>query len=139
MALTIDEILELQSKILSARTDSSTNPNMTYSSIPARNKALNPEYFSGNDTKIVNALNTMYKNATDTSESVNKITDKFNNVVLDTEVFVNEWNKLKELMEEDTIVEGLIDLYENKLPESSNTSFEYATEDDIDSIINNLI
>lgn len=136
MSLTIDEILELQAKILSARTDSTTNPNMTYSSIPARNKALNPEYFSGNDTKIVNALNTMYKTNLNTAESTKKITDKFNNVVLDTETYTEEWDKLKELMKEDTIVEGLINLYENKLPNES--SFEYVTTDEIDSIINNL-
>lgn len=136
MSLTIDEILELQAKILSARTDSTTNPNMTYSSIPARNKALNPEYFSGNDTKIVNALNTMYKTNLNTAESANRITDKFNNVVLDTETYTEEWDKLKELMKEDTIVEGLINLYENKLPNESG--FEYVTTDEIDSIINNL-
>lgn len=134
MALTIDEIIELQEQILSARTDSNTN--MTYSSIPARNKALNPDFFSGNDTKIVNALNSMYKNTANNTESVNKITDKFNNVVLDTETYTEEWDKLKVLMEEDTIVEGLISLYENKLPNESE--FEYATTDEIDSIIKNL-
>lgn len=44
MAMTLDEIMELQAKILAARTDSSTNPNMKYSKLASRNTGLNPEY-----------------------------------------------------------------------------------------------
>ena len=139
MALTIDEILELQAKILAARSDSAVNPNMTYSSVAGRNKALNPEYFTGNDTKVVNAINKTYKMADSARVTSEKAIKRMNSVVMDTETYSSEWNKLQNLMTKDTIVEGLIDLYENKLSGSIDSSLEYATEDDIDSIIKNLI
>lgn len=139
MAMTIDEILEMQAKILAARTDTSTNPNMKYSGIASKNTGLNPNYFSGNNTKIVNALNTVYKKAEDASDTAQKTKEKLNEIVLDTEMNSDEWTKLKGLMDHNTIVEGLVDLYENKLPNSSGGSTsDYATEEDIDSIINKL-
>lgn len=138
MAMTLDEIMELQAKILAARTDTSTNPNMKYNKLTSRNTGLNPEYFSGNDTKMVNALNMLYKKADDAANTAKKTKDKLNEIVLDTELNVDEWTKLKGLMDQDTIVEGLVDLYENKLPNSSGGSADYATEEDIDSIINKL-
>lgn len=138
MAMTLDEIMELQAKILAARTDTSTNPNMKYNKLASRNTGLNPEYFSGNDTKMVNALNMLYKKADDAANTAKKTKDKLNEIVLDTELNVDEWTKLKGLMDQDTIVEGLVDLYENKLPNSSGGSADYATEEDIDSIINKL-
>lgn len=139
MAMTIDEILEMQAKILAARTDTSTNPNMKYSGIASKNTGLNPNYFSGNNTKIVNALNTVYKKAEDASDTAQKTKEKLNEIVLDTEMNSDEWIKLKGLMDHNTIVEGLVDLYENKLPNSSGGSTsDYATEEDIDSIINKL-
>lgn len=136
--MTLDEIIKLQAKILSARTDTSTNPNMKYSKIASKNTGLNPDYFSGNDTKIVNALNTLYKKAEDASDTAKKTKDKINEIILDTELNVDEWTKLKDLMNQDTIVEGLVDLYENKLPNSSGSTADYATKEDIDSIINKL-
>lgn len=139
MALTIDEILDLQAKILSARTDSETNPNMKYNSIASRNKALNPDYFTGNNTKMVNAINYLYEKAEVAESTAKNAVNKFNKAVIDIDIYEDEWNKLQELMTKGTIVEGLIDLYENKLPESSEVNIEYATNDDIDSIINNLI
>ena len=138
MAMTLDEIMELQAKILAARTDTSTNPNMKYSKFASRNTGLNPEYFKGNDTKIVNALNTLYKKTDDAADTAKKTKDKLNEIVLDTELNVDEWTKLKGLMDQNTIVEGLVDLYENKLPNSSGAPTDYATEEDIDSIINKL-
>ena len=138
MAMTLDEIMELQAKILAARTDTSTNPNMKYNKLASRNTGLNPEYFSGNDTKMVNALNMLYKKADDAADTAKKTKDKLNEIVLDTELNVDEWTKLKGLMDQNTIVEGLVDLYENKLPNSSGGSADYATEEDIDSIINKL-
>ena len=64
MALT-DQEKVLQAGILAEKTDTTTNPNMVYSTAGAANKGLNPAYFTGNNTKIVNAMNATYKQTLD--------------------------------------------------------------------------
>lgn len=138
MALT-DEQKVLQADILTEKTDSSTNPNMTYSTSTAKNKALNPNYFSGNDTKVVNAINATFKQAEKAIVTVDNFSSKVNEVLLDVGS-TNGLAKLEQLrtdMGQQTLVEGLIDLYENKLPTYATTdSIEYATSEELVNMYN---
>ena len=138
MALT-DEQKVLQADILTEKTDSSTNPNMTYSTSTAKNKALNPNYFYGNDTKVVNAINATFKQAEKAIVTVDNFSSKVNEVLLDVGS-TNGLAKLEQLrtdMGQQTLVEGLIDLYENKLPTYATTdSIEYATSEELVNMYN---
>lgn len=140
MALT-DQEKVLQAGILAEKTDTTTNPNMVYSTAGAANKGLNPAYFSGNNTKIVNAMNATYKQAEMAISTVAGFGDKMNNILLNTET--NEGKvKLEQLrtdMGYQTLIEGLIDLYENKLPTyATNDSIEYATAQELVNMYNAL-
>lgn len=110
MAMTDEELL-LQMNILATRTD--TNENMPYKTNAILNKGLNPEFFSGQQTKIVNAINTLAANSQIATNAANSVTEKINKMILDESIYGNDvkWDNLKALMDQPTIVEGLIDLY----------------------------
>lgn len=138
MALT-DQEKVLQAGILAEKTDEATNPNMTYSSMATNNKGLNPAYFVGNNTKIVNAINSTYKQAQKAMTTVTNFGGKINDVLLDTGTPEGQV-KLEQLrtdMGHQTLVEGLIDLYENKLPTyATNDSIEFATPEELVAMYN---
>lgn len=115
MSLSTDELL-LQMNILATKTDPETNSNMVYSTIAALNKGLNPEYFSGNNTKIVNAINKIAVDIKNTSTMVTDLITKTNSVLMDTYSEENKiiWEKVQELMEKSTIIEGLQRMLEGK-------------------------
>jgi hypothetical protein len=102
-----DEELMLQLEILTSKTES--NPNMVYKANAALNKALNPSYFSGNATKIVNAINDL---AVKTDQSIviaKTVAQKVNDILLDVDTADNAviWENVKELMGKETIIEGI--------------------------------
>lgn len=138
MALT-DEQKVLQADILTEKTDSDTNPNMTYSTSAAKNKALNPDTFSGNNSKVVNAINLTYKQAEKAMTTVTNFGSKLDNILLNTETSDGS-AKLEQLrvdMGHQTLIEGLIDLYENKLPTYTTIdSIEYATSEELVNMYN---
>lgn len=140
MALT-DQEKVLQAGILAEKTDTTTNPNMVYSTAGAANKGLNPAYFSGNNTKIVNAMNATYKQAEMAISTVAGFGDKMNNILLNTETSEGKV-KLEQLrtdMGHQTLIEGLIDLYENRLPTYITKSFiEFATTQELVDMYNAL-
>lgn len=112
MALT-EEQLSLQLAILTSKT--ADNADMTYSGIVSRNKGLNPNYFSGNYTAIVNALNSMYKNMVDVSDNskatVKTVSDKLGSE--DSEESIAAWTELKNKIQEinstyTTITQGML-------------------------------
>lgn len=111
MAMTEEELL-LQMNILASKT--SDNPNMTYKANKTLNKGLNPEYFSGNDSKIVNILNDMYSSIEVAGASALNAVNKINEIVVDTSSTdgMTSWEHLKSIMNRPTIVQGLIDLYD---------------------------
>lgn len=138
MALT-DEEKVLQAGILAEKTDEATNPNMTYSAIISNNKGLNPAYFTGNNTKIVNAINTSYKQAQNAMTSVTNFGNQINDVLLDTgdTEGLAKLEQLRTDMGQQTLIEGLIDLYENKLPTyATNDSIEFATPEELVAMYN---
>lgn len=108
MALTDEELLQ-QVNILATKTDETTNPNMTYKKNATLNKGLNPDYFSGQYTKIVNALNKLAEGADTTTTKANDIATKVNSILLDTDDYNNAllWEAVQGLMGKSTIIEGL--------------------------------
>ena len=138
MALT-DQEKVLQAGILAEKTDTTTNPNMVYSTAGAANKGLNPAYFTGNNTKIVNAMNKTYKQAEMAMSTVDTFGNKIDNILLNTETSEGQ-TKLEQLrtdMGQQTLIEGLIDLYENKLPTyATNDSIEFATPEELVAMYN---
>lgn len=106
MALSEDE-LRLQLDILTQRTDQ--NEQMVYKTSAILNKALNPDVFSGQNSRIVNAINLLATNIEKSNALSNNVANKVNEILLDTSMDVNLaiWNEVKELMEKDTIIEGI--------------------------------
>lgn len=121
--LTSEELIE-QAKMLTTKTDSSTNPNMSYSTIVTRNTGLNPNYFSSNYTTIVNALNLTMKKAVDSDTKVTTFGEKISETIGDTSSIEmsEKFENLKALMGQNTIIEGLIDLYNEKLVSKENVT-----------------
>ena len=139
MALT-DQEKVLQAGILAEKTDTATNPNMTYTTSVIANKGLNPAYFTGNNTKFVNAMNATYKQAQTAMTTVNSFGNKINGVLLDTGTTDGQ-AKLEQLrtdMGYQTLIEGLIDLYENKLPTYVTTESFNTALGDIESLLSNI-
>lgn len=133
------DINKLQLDILTTKT--ADNPNMTYSTSTAKNKALNPNYFSGNDTKIVNAINSTYKQAQTAMTTVTNFGSKLDNILLNTETSDGS-AKLEQLrvdMGHQTLIEGLIDLYENKLPTYATTEYVDTKLGDISTALDNIL
>ena len=106
MAMSEDQ-LKLQLDILTSKTED--NPDMTYRANAVLNKGLNPEYFTGANTKIVNAINLLAADSVKTSEVAQLVAEKVNEILLDTSIDANNviWQNVKELMEMNTIIEGL--------------------------------
>ena len=106
MALTEEQILQ-QINVLTTKT--SENTQMTYKTNGALNKALNPNTFSGSNTKIVNAINLLASMADVATATSNAVSEKLNSILLDIDVTDNAaiWENVKNLMEKNTIIEGL--------------------------------
>lgn len=113
MAMTDEELL-LQLNILASKT--SDNSNMVFKANATLNKGLNPEYFSGNSSKIVNAINNLAADAAKTNTTAQNVADKVNEILLDISSEENQqvWENLKTAMGQPTIIQGLNDLYAGK-------------------------
>ena len=106
MALTEEQILQ-QINVLTQKT--SDNPEMIYKTSATRNTALNPEYFSGQNTKIVNAINKLAADFEILEKFVRSTAGKNDDVLLDVNTDLNApvWEETKELMEATTVIEGI--------------------------------
>jgi hypothetical protein len=109
-----EEELKLQLDILTTKT--SDNPDMVYKASAITNKGLNPEYFTGNNTKIVNAINYLAEQSVTTTEVAQLVAEKVNEVLLDISNYENSliWENVKQLMEIDTIIEGIQRILQGK-------------------------
>ena len=114
MALSEEAILQ-QINVLTTKT--AENAEMIYKAIPALNKGLNPEFFKGNDTKIVNAINKLAVDVNALNTAVINMIEKVNSVLMDTASTQNKevWEETQKLMGEETIIEGIKALLEGKL------------------------
>ena len=108
MALTEEQLL-LQMEILATKTDSATNPNMVFKTNATLNKGLNPSYFTGNYTKIVNALNQVAINADNAKVTATNVLNKVNEVMLDVSTTEGSaiWNNVKAKTGKDTVIESI--------------------------------
>ena len=97
MALT-DEQLAIQLQVLTEKT--SDNASMTYTKTARTNKALNPDKFSGHNSKIVNAINSLYTDSVKTQKDAATSTQILNNVLGSTAIPENEteWNSVVEIL-----------------------------------------
>ena len=114
MALSEETILQ-QINVLTTKT--SENPKMEYKTIPALNKGLDPEHFTGNDTKIVNAINKIAMETKALNTAVIGMISRVNELISDMSSEVNRavWEETMKLMNADNIVEGMKNLAEGKL------------------------
>lgn len=98
MALT-DEQLAIQLQVLTEKT--SNNASMTYTSSARTNKALNPDKFSSNNSKIVNAINLLYDDSVKTQADAATSTQILNDVLGSTSVPENEteWHSVVEILQ----------------------------------------
>jgi hypothetical protein len=126
MALSKEE-LQLQIDILTSRTDD--NDGMKYSKLPGINKGLNPDFFTGNNTRIVNAINKLAQDVAAMQTAVIDMINKTNGVILDVNSVENQeiWKETKRLMGEDTIIEGIRAILEGK---SQDRIFDLDEEDE---------
>lgn len=108
MALTDEELL-VQLKVLTEKT--SDNANMTYSTATRNNKSLNPDVFSGQNSKIVNAINLLYDNSVQVQADSSTSTQMINTVMGSTLITDNQsaWNDVVE------IIKGINSQYTNMI------------------------
>ena len=78
---TLNERQQVQYDVLTYKLDTTTNNKLVYKTNTTLNKGLNPNYFSGNNTKIVNILNSFYKDINYVKGAVTNVYNKFNPIV----------------------------------------------------------
>lgn len=107
---------ELQRQIDILTTNTKDNEGMVYNSVAILNTGLNPDYFTGNNTSIVNAINLLAQESVTTNEVAQLVADKVNEILLDISNDENKliWDNLKELMEIDTVIEGIQRILQGK-------------------------
>ena len=113
MALSEDQIRQ-QINVLTQKT--SENTEMVYKANAILNKALNPEFFSGNSTKIVNAINELALANSANEEALVAIANKVNSLLLDTSNDSNNivWEEVKSLSGQDTVIEVINSILKGK-------------------------
>ena len=113
MALSEEAILQ-QINVLTAKT--SENPDMVYKTIAALNKALDPSYFSGHNSTIVNAINKLAGEVNLLNNAIVNLINKNNEVLSDIYTAENKenWADAKELMGVDNIIDGIRAILEGK-------------------------
>ena len=99
-------INQIAYEVLTRKMDTKTNPLMVYKPSGFLNKGLNPEYFTGNGSKLVNILNSLQKGNNMAVNTVGNVYTKFNPVVGDVdapEVQVY-YNALKEATGQESLL-----------------------------------
>ena len=130
---------QVQYDVLTFKLDSTTNPKLVYKAMPTANKGLDPNFFSGNGTKLVNILNKFANDMKNTSDIVNKVYDTYNPVILNTTT--DEGKALLEKMRlatgKDTLVESVTALANGEIgglaflnPDDSNDGFSIVYDAD---------
>lgn len=114
MTLSEEAILQ-QINVLTTKT--SENSEMVYKATAALNKGLNPDFFSGNNTKIVNAINKLASEINMLNNAVVNMIEKTNSVLSDVYTAENKqnWEDTKELMGHDNLIDGIKALLEGQL------------------------
>lgn len=122
-----DEEKALQQKLFSTNTDK--NDNMNYSRIDVINKGLDPEFLSGNKSRMVNAINYAVSE-TNLNKKFNQNTyNKFANLIIDPNTVYGA-SRVSEMQNklDPTIVESICTLYDI-ISKPGISGIEYYEED----------
>ena len=108
-------INQIAYEILTRKMDTKTNPLMVYKTVTATNKGLNPNYFVGNNAKLVNILNNLEREIGVIDTSVGGVYKTLNPVIGDTATSKIQLylNALREVTGKETIIEILYWLFVN--------------------------
>ena len=130
---------QVQYDVLTFKLDSTTNPKLVYKAMPTANKGLDPNFFSGNSTKLVNILNKFANDMKNTSDIVNKVYNTYNPVILDTVTVEGKalLEKMRLATGKDTLVESVTALANGEIgglaflnPDDSNDGFSIVYDAD---------
>lgn len=122
-----DEEKALQQKLFSTNTDK--NDNMNYSRIDVINKGLDPEFLSGNKSRMVNAINYAVSE-TNLNKKFNQNTyNKFANLIIDPNTVYGA-SRVSEMQNklDPTVVESICTLYDI-ISKPGISGIEYYEED----------
>ena len=130
---------QVQYDVLTIKLDSTTNPKLIYRKSPNANKGLDPSLFSGDNTKIVNILNSFAKNIDLAVKTAQDVYNTYNPVILET--ITDEGKALLEKMRlatgKDTLVESVTALANGEIgglaflnPDDSNDGFSIVYDAD---------
>ena len=114
---TLNERQQVQYDVLTYKLDTATNNKLVYKTSLVTNKGLNPDYFKGNNTKLVNILNDFYKTINSTKQTVDEVYTKFNPVILDTANSANKaiLDQMRAATGKDTLVESVLALAKGEI------------------------
>ena len=112
-----DERKQVQYDVFTYKLDPVTNDKLVYKGSKTLNKGLNPNYFNGNNTKIVNILNDFYEVINTTKSTVAEVYKVFNPVVLDTTVEANKLilEAMRKATGKDTLIESVLALAKGEI------------------------
>lgn len=112
-----NERKQVQYDVFTYRLDSTTNDKLVYRASKLLNKGLNPNYFTGDNTKIVNILNDFYTVIDKTKSTVAEVYNVFNPVVLDTAVDSNKaiLEAMRKVTGKQTLVESVLALAKGEI------------------------
>ena len=136
---TLNERKQVQYDVLTYKLDSTTNDKLVYKASQLTNKGLNPDYFNGNETKIVNILNKFAESINLAVQTAQDVYNIYNPVILDT--LTSEGKALLEKMRlatgKDTLVESVTALANGEIgglaflnPDDSNDGFSIVYDAD---------
>ena len=114
---TLNERKQVQYDVLTYKLDVTTNEKLVYKTSPIANKGLNPDYFSGNKSKLVNILNSFYETINLTKQTVSEVYTKFNPVILDIANSANAaiLDQMRAATGKDTLVESVLALAKGEI------------------------
>ena len=114
---TLNERKQVQYDVLTYKLDVATNDKLVYKTSQLTNKGLNPDYFKGNETKIVNILNKFYKDIDTIDITVGNVYKKFNPIILDTSIDANKviLDQMRTATGKDTLIESVLALAKGEI------------------------
>ena len=93
-------------EVFTTKLDTKTNPLMVYKTSVLMNKGLDPDFFKGSGTKIVNILNDLQKNVNKIDQTVSEVYNHFNPVVGNPKLSEIQlyYNALKEATGQESLI-----------------------------------
>lgn len=112
-----EERKQVQYDVFTYKLDEATNNKLKYKQNVSLNRGLNPNYFTGNNLKIVNALNTIWKNTDTAVQTANNVYDKYNPIILDTSIPSNQpiLEAMRKATGKQTLIESVLALAKGEI------------------------